>query len=111
MMMTLRKYLMVVLWTIPFFFNGCAIIKHDAEIDKKRLADDLVPAEALAHQLGQKDLGCSNIKTDELSAKPKEGAPQGPVWSNFIIQVSGCGKVKTYKIQCEIESTCFRAEE
>ncbi len=105
--MTLRMSVMVVLLTVAFFFNGCAIIQHDAEIDKKRLADDLIPAEALAHQLGQKDLTCSNIKSDELSAKPKEGAPQGPVWSNFIIQVSGCGKVKTYKIQCETKSACF----
>jgi len=110
MTMTQKMVFMVALWTVAFHFNGCAIIKYDAELDKKRLADDLIPAEALAHQLGQKDLGCSNIKTDELSAKPKEGAPQGPVWSNFIIQVSGCGKVKTYKIQCEIESACFLAE-
>ena len=51
MLMTLRMSVMVVLLTVAFFFNGCAIIQHDAEIDKKRLADDLIPAEALAHQL------------------------------------------------------------
>ena len=92
---------------LPILFAGCGAIKHDAALDRKTLADDLTPAETLAHQQGLKDLGCSNIKTDELAARNLEGAPLGPVWSNFEIQISGCGKVRTYKIQCESEQICF----
>jgi hypothetical protein len=98
------------LFSANVFLSACSVIQHDHAQDKRVLADDLGPAEALAHQLAQKDLVCSSLKTDELSAKNAEGAPLGPIWSNFTIQVSGCGKTKTYKIQCETESMCFNAK-
>lgn len=89
---------------------SCSVTKHDADMDRKRLADDLTPAETLAHKQGERDLGCSQLKTVELAAKNAEGAPLGPIWSNFEIQISGCGKVKTYKVQCEIDQICFIAK-
>lgn len=105
-----RAFPRALLMTFAAFLNACALVRHDATLDSKVLADDLVPAEAMAHQLGRNDLSCTNLKTDELSAKNKEGAPQGPVWSNFVIQVSGCGQIKTYKIQCELQAKCFPAQ-
>lgn len=92
------------------FLNACAVVRHDATLDRKVLADDLSAAEEIAHDLGEKELSCPDLKTDELSAKNTEGAPQGPVWSNFVIQISGCGKEKTYKIQCEVAAKCFLAK-
>jgi hypothetical protein len=107
---SIRIFLTTVFVASTLIGSGCAVVKHDATIDKKVLADDLSPAEALAHKAAANDLGCRDLKTDELSAKNAEGAPWGPVWSNFEIQVSGCGKVKTYKIQCEGPPTCFLAQ-
>lgn len=106
----MKRILLATLISISMNFIGCAIVKHDQALDQKTLADDLGPAETLAHNKAILDLGCSNLKTDQLSAKNTEGAPLGPVWSSFEIQVSGCDKVKAYKIQCEIGQKCFLAK-
>lgn len=102
-----KKLLQTLLIVVPMSLGGCTIMKHDQALDQKTLVDDLGPAEGLAHKQAITDLGCSNLKTDEVAAKNAEGAPLGPVWTNFEIQVSGCNKVKTYKIQCEIGPNCF----
>ena len=106
----LNRLIQSVLITTSMTLAGCAIIQHDNDLDRKMVSDDLEPAEALAHKQAVTDLGCSNLKTNELSAKNSEGAPLGPVWTNFEIQISGCGKVKTYKIQCELQHMCFIAK-
>ena len=105
----LNRLLQATLITSSMTLAGCAIIQHDKDLDRKMVSDDLGPAETLAHKQAVADLGCSNLKTNELSAKNNEGAPLGPVWTNFEIQISGCGKVKTYKIQCELQQMCFIA--
>ena len=110
MAVVLRDVLYPIVLSAGIFLSACGVMRHDATLDRKVLADDLTPAESLAHQLGQKDLSCNDLKTDELSAKNIEGAPQGPVWSNFVIQISGCGKVRSYKIQCELDGICFSAK-
>ena len=110
MITLIKRLLRTSLIVVPMSLGGCAILKHDQALDQKTLADDLGPAEALAHRQAITDIGCSNLKTDKLAAKNTEGAPLGPVWTNFEIQVSGCNKVKTYKIQCEIGPNCFLAK-
>jgi hypothetical protein len=110
MTVVFRNVFYSIFLTSGVFLSACGLVRHDSTLDRKVLADDLTPAESLAYQLGQKDLSCSDLKTDELSAKNTEGAPQGPVWSNFVIQLSGCGKVRTYKIQCELDGLCFPAK-
>lgn len=107
MIFLFKRLIQTSLIVVPIYLGGCTIMKHDQALDQKTLADDLGPAEALAHKQAINDLSCSNLKTDEIAAKNTEGAPLGPVWTNFEIQVSGCNKVKTYKIQCEIGPKCF----
>ena len=110
MIVAIERLLQISLIGVPMILSGCAIMKHDQALDNKTLADDLAPAETLAHKQALADLNCANLKTDNLAAKNIEGAPLGPVWSNFEIQVSGCNKVKTYKIQCENGPICFLAK-
>lgn len=86
---------------------GCAIQAHDARLDQYRLRENLTPAESLAKGLAIKAYGCENMTARELSGKLAEGAPLGPVWRDYEIQVSGCGHSQTYLIQCEGDSTCF----
>lgn len=105
-----NRFLQTALITTSMTVAGCALIQHDKDLDRKIVSDDLGPAEALAHKQAMADLSCSNLKTNELSAKNYEGAPMGPVWTNFEIQISGCEKVKTYKIQCELQHMCFIAK-
>lgn len=97
----------VLLACLPCFLSACAAVQHDATLDKRFLSHDLSAAESLAQKTGQNDLGCANVKTEELSAKNVEGAPMGPVWANYMIRISGCGKEKTYKIQCQAEYACY----
>jgi len=94
----------------PLLLSACAAVQHDASLDKRFLSQDLSSAESLAQKTGQKDLGCADVKTEELSARNAEGAPMGPVWTNYMIRISGCGKDKSYKIQCEAEYACFVAK-
>lgn len=95
--------------TLPLLLSACAAVQHDATLDKRFLSHDLSSAESLAQKTGQKDLDCASIKTEEMSARNVEGAPMGPVWANYRIRVSGCGKEATYRIQCEAEYACFIA--
>ena len=88
--------------------QGCAIVAHDAALDRYRLQENLPPAEVLAQQLARSDLACGQIQTRELSSKIAEGAPLGPVWRDYTIQASGCGKSTTYAIQCEGDHTCLQ---
>ncbi len=90
----------------PLTLAGCAIQAHDAAFDRYRLAENLKPAEVLAKKLAITDLNCTHIKTQELSGKNVEGAPMGPVWRDYIIQTTGCGRAKNYVIQCEGDSDC-----
>lgn len=90
--------------------GACAAVQHDATLDNRFLSHDLGSAESLAQRTGQKDLGCANVKTEELSARNVEGAPMGPVWANYRIRISGCGRETSYKIQCEAEYACFLAK-
>jgi hypothetical protein len=88
--------------------QGCAIVAHDAAFDHYRLQENLKPAEALVQQLARSDLACGRIQTRELSSKIAEGAPLGPVWRDYTIQASGCGKSATYAIQCEGDHDCMK---
>jgi len=95
---------------LPFLLTACVAVQHDASLDQRFLNQDLNSAEVLAQKNGQKDLACNQVKTEELSARNAEGAPMGPVWANYMIRISGCGKEKSYKIQCEAEYACFLAK-
>ena len=105
-----RRHLMFFLLSLLSFLSACAAVRHDATLDQNFLSHDLTSAEGLAQHTGQKDLDCSSLTTEKLAAKNAEGAPMGPIWSNYLIRVSGCGKDKTYKIQCEGEYACFLAK-
>lgn len=87
--------------------SGCAIQAHDAELDSYRLAENLKPAEVLAKKLAIQDLDCPKIVAKEVSAKITEGAPLGPVWRDYTIRTTGCGKTRDYAIQCEGDSNCL----
>lgn len=87
--------------------SGCAIQAHDAELDRYRLEENLKPAEVLAQKLATRDLDCPKIEAREVSAKITEGAPLGPVWRDYTIRTSGCGKTRDYTIQCEGDSNCL----
>jgi hypothetical protein len=105
-----RQPQIFLLFCLPFLLIACTAVQHDSALDKRFLSHDLRSAESLAQKTGQQDLGCANVKTEELSAKNAEGAPMGPVWTNYTIRISGCGKEKSYKIQCEAEYACFLAK-
>lgn len=98
------------LFFVLLLLGACATVQHDATLDNRFLNHDLGSAESLAQRTGQKDLGCANVKTEELSARNAEGAPMGPVWANYRIRISGCGKETSYRIQCEAEYACFVAK-
>lgn len=98
------------LFCLAILLSACAAVQHDTTLDQRFLSHDLSSAESLAQKAGQKDLGCVTVKTEELAAKNAEGAPMGPVWTNYMIRISGCGKEKSYKIQCEAEYACFLAK-
>jgi len=110
MLIRLQQPLLALLFCLPFLLSACAAVQHDASLDQRFLSRDLSAAESLAQKTGQKDLACANVKTEELAAKNAEGAPMGPVWTNYRIRISGCGKDKSYKIQCEAEYACFVAK-
>ena len=110
MMKHLNPPLTPLLSFATLLLSACAAVQHDATLDNRFLSHDLGSAESLAQRTGQKDLGCSNVKTEELSARNVEGAPMGPVWANYRIRISGCGKETSYRIQCEAEYACFVAK-
>ena len=95
---------------LSVLLSACAAVQHDATLDQRFLRHDLSSAESLAQKTGQKDLECAHVKTEEMSARNAEGAPMGPVWANYSIRISGCGKETAYKIQCEAEYACFVAK-
>jgi hypothetical protein len=86
---------------------GCAVEEHDARLDRYDLQETLTPAENLAKGIAAKDLGCAALTAKELSGKTAEGAPLGPVWRDYEVLVTGCGKSQAYMIQCEGDGTCF----
>ena len=90
--------------------SGCTIMSHDASVDQRMMADDLSPAVRVARAQGRRDLNCETLTIRELTATKSEGAPMGPVWGCYEIQVSGCGKSKSYDIQCQDEEGCIIPE-
>jgi hypothetical protein len=83
---------------------------HDASLDQRMLSVELTPAERLAKEQGTGDLNCNSLSAKEISSMKSEGAPMGPVWSCYDIQVSGCGKVRKYEIQCQDGGGCIVPE-
>ncbi len=100
------RCIQILLFSVWLPLQGCGIQAHDAALDRYRLAENLKPAEVLVKKLAMSDLNCANIQTQELSGKNTEGAPMGPVWRDYTIQASGCGKTKNYAIECEGDSDC-----
>jgi hypothetical protein len=81
--------------------TGCSMTDHDAKLDQKQTHKDKPLAESTAKQQAISDLACEQITTTILSRKNVEGAPLGPVWSNYTIATQGCGKSATYLITCK----------
>lgn len=79
---------------------GCALVANDAELDRETIRADQPLALRTARQQAATELGCQTIGTEILSRKDVEGAPLGPVWSNYLISATGCGKSATYLIEC-----------
>ena len=92
------------------FVSACGIVRHDAEIDQIRLAENSGVAQQLVRQQAMADLACPKVVTKVLSGTNTEGAPLGPVWRDFTIEATGCGNTRSYAIQCQGESTCFNKD-
>lgn len=92
---------------------GCVLIANDAELDRESIRADQPLALRTARQQAVADLGCQTISTEILSRKDVEGAPLGPVWSNYLISTTGCGKSATYLIECmgSREGDCYEKRE
>lgn len=82
-------------------FSSCALIKEDADSDRSLNRNDRPEAERTARERFSKDTGCMNPIVKMLSVKDTEGAPMGPVWSNYSIGITGCNQAKTYLIECK----------
>lgn len=93
--------------------NGCSAISHDLALDQRQLGKDQPYAESVAKALGSADLACQKVSDHVLSRTDAEGAPMGPVWSDYTISVQGCGKSVTYQISCKgllSQPNCYKAE-
>ena len=93
--------------------NGCSAISHDAALDQRQISKDQPYAESVARALGSADLDCQNVSDKVLSRTDAEGAPMGPVWSDYTISVQGCGKSATYQISCKgllSKPNCYKAK-
>ena len=81
--------------------SGCSAVSHDASLDNRQITTNQPVAEELAKKLFSSELTCDKVTDEVISRKNIEGAPMGPVWNNFTIAVSGCGKTSTYTITCK----------
>jgi len=81
--------------------SGCSAVSHDAALDNRQINKDQPVAEELARKLFSSELSCDKVTDKVLSRHNVEGAPMGPVWTNYSIAVSGCGKTSTYVISCK----------
>lgn len=93
--------------------NGCSAISHDSALDQRQMSKDQPYAESVARATGSADFGCQNVSDKVLSRTDAEGAPMGPVWSDYTISVQGCGKSATYRISCKgllSKPNCYKAE-
>jgi hypothetical protein len=98
---TSRFYFYSVVSVFMFTVIGCASeIKHDQRLDQNSNRIEAPVALKLAASLSANDLSCPAAKVKVLKVKDNEGAPLGPVWSDYEILAEGCGKMKTYNIDC-----------
>ena len=81
--------------------SSCALIDEDADSDRLLNRNDRPEAERTARERFSKDTGCPNPTLKILSVKDTEGAPMGPVWGNYSMDLKGCNHAKTYLIECK----------
>ena len=89
--------------------SGCALESHDAHLDAGAIARYRPAAERVTQKMASSDLACPEVETSVVSRKDVEGAPLGPVWSDFRIEARGCGKTAQYIVQCKgpRDGSCF----
>ena len=106
-----RPVKLVRLLFASLFLGGCSIQTHDATLDAYRLNENLGPATERVKQQAAKDLACNHLTANVLSGKNVEGAPLGPVWRDYRLQVTGCNKQAVYQIQCWGDRNCLKARQ
>lgn len=78
---------------------GCV---SDAELLKENMRIAIQTAE----QRAATDLGCPHPKSKIVRPKEVPGIPLGELYSEYDIQVTGCGKQISYAVECRDQSVC-----
>ena len=77
--------------------------------DTQLLAQNSQIAQQTAENKAKDELGCAQLKTLILSKKQVPSTPLGFLYSQYQIQVSGCGKQASYVVECRDEKLCYFA--
>ncbi len=75
--------------------------------DTQLLAQNSQIAQQTAEKKAKDELGCAQLKSSILNMKQVPSTPLGFLYSQYQIQVSGCGKQASYIVECRDEKLCY----
>ena len=77
--------------------------------DTQLLAQNSQIAQQTAEKKAKDELGCTQVKSSILNKKQVPSTPLGFLYSQYQIQVNGCGKQASYTVECRDEKLCYFA--
>lgn len=89
-------------WGLTLFLEGCAGASggYGESLDR---GQDAIKA---AREEAQLNFDCSSMKADRRVGKIHEGDAQGGLFSEYLVDVRGCGQRTTYRVSCREGGLC-----
>lgn len=74
--------------------------------DAELLKENMKTATQTAERRAATDLECTHTQTKAIKPKEAPGIPFGELYSEYDVQVTGCGKQISYTVECRDRSVC-----